>query len=78
MSEWTLVSQRNEWKKCFEEGLSFERPSLLKLYEENRESELWRASKICEYLCEYALYLEREIAKYQVTTPAMPLIEAQL
>lgn len=50
-----LVSERNEYKMKISKGY---KPWLLEEYRKHRDSELWRATRIIEELCEYALYLE--------------------
>lgn len=50
-----LVSEREEWKLCFEAGLV---PPLLQQYERMRDSELDRMSAAVKMVCEYALWLE--------------------
>lgn len=52
----------------FDGGLYAERgikPYLLERYIDNRESELWRSTRIMEQLCEYILWLE---AKHERST----------
>lgn len=54
-----LVEERNSWHVGFAAG---ERPTYLLLYEVERNSELWRATRNLEKLAEYALWLEKQLA----------------
>lgn len=56
----TLLQERDDWRQGFEEG-TYGRPGLLRDYHIHRDSELWRASRQVEKLCEYALYLESKL-----------------
>ncbi len=55
-----LLEERQSWRRKFEADVG-EYPYLLTLYKEKRSSELWRSTRIMEYLCEYALYLESKV-----------------
>jgi hypothetical protein len=48
----SLVDERNEWFRLYSETSA--RPFYLIQYETNRNSELWRAAREHEKLCEYA------------------------
>jgi hypothetical protein len=51
-----LVNERNQWRKEF---LASKRiPWLLEEYKKNRDSELWRSTRVVEELCEYVFHLE--------------------
>jgi len=52
-----LLEQRNAWREQFEAGAALD-SHILNEYKENRESELWRASRQIEKMCEYIIYLE--------------------
>jgi hypothetical protein len=55
----TLVEDRDSWKEAFERG---EKPAgYLSEYRNKRDSNLWRSSRMVEQLCEYILYLERQV-----------------
>ncbi len=59
----TLVEERNSWKAELDR-CGYIDLHLLEQYRENRESELWRASRQGERLCEYILWLEELVANY--------------
>jgi len=52
-----LVGERNIWREYFKSGGKLD-CHIFNEYKENRESELWRASRQIEKMCEYILYLE--------------------
>lgn len=60
-----LVSERDSWREEFENG---NKPTSLALieYRKYRNSETWRVSSQVEQLCEYILYLEREVENGRV------------
>ena len=53
-----LRDERESWRDRFDRGY---KPFLLGEYVQNRESELWRSTRIMEQLCEYILWLEDKI-----------------
>jgi hypothetical protein len=55
-----LVEERERWRKEYEAGTKLNSP-ILNQYRANRNSELWRVSRAVEQLCEYVVYLEREL-----------------
>jgi|GEM_PF-5116499 hypothetical protein len=55
----SLVDERNEWFRLYSETSA--RPFYLIQYETNRNSELWRAAREHEKLCEYAKALEGKL-----------------
>lgn len=52
-----LVKSRDEIRALIEANNSLDNP-VLNAYKLNRDSEMWRVSKVVEELCEYILYLE--------------------
>lgn len=52
-----LVKSRDEIRALIEANNSLDNP-ILNAYKLNRDSEMWRVSKVVEELCEYILYLE--------------------
>lgn len=52
-----LVKSRDEIRALIEANDSLDNP-VLNAYKLNRDSEMWRVSKVIEELCEYILYLE--------------------
>lgn len=54
--EW-LTDERYTWRIEMEYGCWHE-PHILKQYREHRDSNLWRATREVEKLCEYILHLE--------------------
>lgn len=58
----TLVEERNDWRDAFNSG-DYERPWMIVEYDQVRDNNHWRASRIIEELCEYCLHLERLIGK---------------
>jgi hypothetical protein len=56
MANW-LKEERFSWRGSML-AKTWQEPHILKEYRENRESDLWRASRQAEQLCEYILYLE--------------------
>ena len=52
-----LVKSRDEIRALIEANNSLDNP-VLNAYKLNRDSEMWRVSKVIEELCEYILYLE--------------------
>ncbi len=62
MTDESLVAERDRWRQEFRTGI-YKRPWALHLYDRNRQSELWRASRLMEYLCEYTLHLEELLGK---------------
>lgn len=57
-----LLAERIGWRKRFDGGY---KPWFLEEYLKNRESELWRSTRIVEQLAEYILWLE---AKHERST----------
>ncbi len=52
-----LTDERNEWRQQLESGI-MEEPYVLKMYRLNRDSNLWRSTRMVEQLCEMILFLE--------------------
>lgn len=71
-----LVEQRDRWKKEFEKGGRPGSETLLPKYEENRNSDSWRAHSSPEKLCEYILYLEKENKEIKEYLPSRRLSDA--
>jgi hypothetical protein len=57
-----LTDERHTWRVEIEQGLWHE-PHVLQQYRENRESNLWRATREVEKLCEYVLFLESKLTE---------------
>lgn len=53
----TLPEERHSWR-CQMLRDEWQEPHILAEYRKNRHSDLWRASKQAEQLCEYILHLE--------------------
>lgn len=69
----TLVEERDAWRKKFDEGIfSFYYYRSIVEYRMNRNSELWRSTRLFEELLEYINWLEEkagiEIYKERNTT----------
>lgn len=52
-----LTDERYTWRQELEHGFWHE-PDILQQYRANRDSNLWRATRQVEKLCEYILFLE--------------------
>jgi len=52
-----LTDERYTWRQELEHGF-FHEPDILQQYRANRDSNLWRATRQVEKLCEYILFLE--------------------
>jgi hypothetical protein len=55
-----LLEESNFWKKEFLDG-TYEEPYFLVEYRQNRNSDLWRSTRVVEKMCEYILFLENKI-----------------
>jgi hypothetical protein len=66
-----LVEERNHWRQQIEAGEFIPHP-LLEDYRENRNSDLWRCSRIMERVFEYIVYLEEQLAGVTVELPILP------
>ena len=53
----TLPDERHSWRCQILKG-EWQDPHILAEYRKNRHSDLWRASRQGEQLCEYILHLE--------------------
>lgn len=62
-----LVKTRDQWLESFRKG---EQPTsrLLQDYRQNRDNEMWRASKEVEELCEYIIYLEEQVNEWTASS----------
>ncbi len=59
-----LVEERKKWRKEFENGKALNSP-ILDDYRNNRDSEMWRKTRLSERLCEYILFLEDKIKRLE-------------
>lgn len=57
-----LVDEREAWRFEMKKGM-FNELYVLQQYRENRESNLWRATREVEKLCEYVLFLESKLTE---------------
>jgi len=55
-----LVSERDKWKQEFEMGYN-SKVVFLSTYKKERNNETWRTSRPLEHLCEYVMYLEKQL-----------------
>jgi hypothetical protein len=62
-----LVEERNKWRKEFLESKRV--PWLLEEYKKNRDTELWRSTRVVEELCEYILHLESCVKGMVISAP---------
>lgn len=60
----SVVEERNKWREAMRRGDN--KPSIiLEDYRKNRDSDLWRASRAVEYLCELILFYEENINAFK-------------
>lgn len=57
-----LVDERNSWRNHLETGGNLD-IHVLKLYRLHRNSDLWRATREVEKLCETILFLEEKLSR---------------
>lgn len=55
-----LADERKEWRKQMVDG-TYVLPDVFRSYIDNRDSDLWRCSRVFEQLCEYIDFLESKI-----------------